>query len=165
VDKFLRIYLNDQLALGLLWRELARRAQRNNSGTELGEALTRVSAGITEDVATFRRLMDALEMHTNPLKLALVVAAERVGRLKLNGRLLGYSPLSRFTEVEFLVMGIEGKKQLWTTLRDIAELETRLPNINFEELITRAEHQREELEPFRTGTGKEAFITSPPRQR
>lgn len=61
-------------------------------------------------------------------------------------------------------MGIEGKKQLWTTLRDIAELETRLPNINFEELITRAEGQREELEPFRTRTGNEAFITSPTRQ-
>ncbi|WP_336873934.1 hypothetical protein [Rhodococcus qingshengii] len=163
MDKFLRIYLNDQLALGLLWRELARRAQRKNNGTDLGEALTCVCAGITEDVATFRRLMGALGMPANPVKLALVVAAERVGRLKLNGRLRGYSPLSRFIEVEFLVMGIEGKKQLWTTLRDIAELETRLPNIDFEELIARAERQREELEPFRTRTGKEAFIASPTR--
>ncbi|KZM28001.1 hypothetical protein ST47_g870 [Ascochyta rabiei] len=89
VDKFLRIYLNDQLALGLLWRELAQR--------------------ITEDVATFRRLKGALGMPANPVKLALVVAAERVGRLKLNGRLRGYSPLSSFTEVEFLVMGIEAR--------------------------------------------------------
>jgi hypothetical protein len=39
VDDFLGIYMNDQLALGTLWRELARRSQRNNSGTELGEAL------------------------------------------------------------------------------------------------------------------------------
>lgn len=83
--------------------------------------------------------------------------AERVGRLKLNGRLRGYSPLSRFVELEFLLMGIEGKKQLWTTLRDLAELDSRLPKINFDELIARAERQRTVLEPFRARTGREVF--------
>jgi hypothetical protein len=34
---FLRIYMNDQLAAGMLWREVARRAQHNNAGTEGGE--------------------------------------------------------------------------------------------------------------------------------
>jgi hypothetical protein len=53
MDKFLGIYLNDQLALGVLWREVARRSQRNNSGTQLGEALAHVSVGIAEDVETF----------------------------------------------------------------------------------------------------------------
>jgi hypothetical protein len=45
VDEFLGIYMNGQLALGMLWREIARRSQRNNRDTQLGEALTRVSAG------------------------------------------------------------------------------------------------------------------------
>src|ERR1700712_745093 len=112
--------MNDQLALGTLWRELARRSQRNNSGTELGEALGRVSAGIAEDVETFQRIMRRLGIPMNPVKIGFAVGAERLGRLKLNGRLGTYSPLSRFVELDFLAMGIEGKKQLWATLRDLA---------------------------------------------
>ncbi|HEX2288635.1 MAG TPA: hypothetical protein VHH53_00175 [Pseudonocardiaceae bacterium] len=60
MDEFLGIYLNDQLAAGMLWREMARRSQRSNSGTELGEALARVSAEIAEDVETFQRIMRRL---------------------------------------------------------------------------------------------------------
>jgi hypothetical protein len=36
-----------------------------------------------------------------------------VGRVKLNGQLATYSPFSRFIELDFLAMGIEGKKLLW----------------------------------------------------
>jgi hypothetical protein len=42
----------------------------------------------------------------------------------------GYSPLSRFVELEFLSMGVEGKKILWTTLRDLAGLEARLTSVS-----------------------------------
>ncbi|WP_309115222.1 hypothetical protein [Saccharothrix sp.] len=35
MDDFLSIYLRDQRAMGVLWRELARRAQRDNRGTTL----------------------------------------------------------------------------------------------------------------------------------
>src|SRR3954471_22662365 len=97
-DRFLRIYLNDQLAAGVLWRELARRAQRNNEGSDLGDALQRVATAITQDVATFEQIMQRLGVRKNPVKTTMAVAAERGGRLKLNGRLTSYSPLSRFTE-------------------------------------------------------------------
>ena len=81
--------------------------------------------------------MHRLGIRENPLKTGLAMGAERLGRLKLNGRAHGYSPLSRFSELEFLTMGIEAKKQLWTTLRDIAGLDRRLPNVHFDELIAR----------------------------
>ncbi|HEU0127960.1 MAG TPA: hypothetical protein VFQ48_05065 [Pseudonocardiaceae bacterium] len=157
MDKFLGIYLNDQLASGVVWREVARRSQRNNSGMELGEVLARVAAGIAEDVETFQEIMRRLGIRRNPVKIGLVVGAERLGRLKLNGRLRTYSPLSRFAELEFLAMGIEGKKLLWATLRDLAGLGSRLPDVDFGELIERAERQRAELEPFRVRAGIEAF--------
>lgn len=164
MDKFLGIYLNDQLAAGMLWREIARRSQRNNSGTELGEALAHVSAGIAEDVDTCQRIMRRLEIRMNPVKMVLAVCAERLGRLKLNGRLRGFSPLSRFVELEFLTMGIAGKKQLWVTLRDLADLASRLPDVDFDDLIERAERQRAELEPFRVRAGTEA-LAAPAEQR
>ncbi len=157
MDKFLGIYLKDQLTLGVLWRELARRAHRNNRGTPLGEALERVSTGIAEDVETFQTLMHRLGIRTNWVKIGLGIAAERLGRLKLNGRVARYSPLSRFVELEFLAMGIDGKKQMWTTLRDLAALAARLPDVDFDQLIERAERQRAELEPFRVRAGTDAF--------
>ncbi|HEV2777813.1 MAG TPA: hypothetical protein VGX25_00275 [Actinophytocola sp.] len=157
MDGFLGIYLRDQLALGVVWRELARRAQRNNRDTELGAALGRVAAAIAEDVETFRTIMHRVGVRPNPVKTGLAVAAERLGRLKLNGRVAGYSPLSRFVELEFLAMGIDGKKQLWTTLRDLAGLAARLPDVDFDQLIDRAERQRAELEPFRVSVGTETF--------
>ena len=153
----LAIYLRDQLALGVAWRELARRAQRHNRGTPLGAALDRVAAGIAEDVETFETIMRELGVRTNPVKNGLAVVAERVGRLKLNGRVRSFSPLSRFEELEFLTMGIAAKKQLWTTLRDLAGLESRLPAVSFDDLIARAEKQRAELEPFRVRAGTDAF--------
>lgn len=54
-------------------------------------------------------------------------------------------------------MGIEGKKLLWTTLRDLAGLASRLPDVDFDDLIERAERQRAELEPFRVRAGTEAL--------
>jgi hypothetical protein len=160
MDNFLGIYLRDQLALGVAWRELAKRAARNNKGTDLGAALGRVATGITEDVDTFADIMKRLRIRQDPVKNAVVTVAERIGRLKPNGRLRSYSPLSRFEELEFLAMGIDGKKQLWSTLRDLAGLATRLPDVDFDRLIVRAEEQRAELEPFRVTAGRDAFVTA-----
>jgi hypothetical protein len=153
----LSIYLNDQLALGVAWREMARRAQRENAGTELGEALERVAAGIAEDVETFESIMRRLGVRVSPVKPRLAVVAERMGRLKLNGRIRGYSPLSRFAELDFLVMGIEGKKVLWANLRDLAGLAERLPDVDFDALVERAARQRAELEPFHAAAGRDAL--------
>lgn len=157
MNGFLGIYLNDQLALGVVWRELARRARDNNKGTDFGAALDRVAAGIAEDVETFESIMRRLGVRTNRLKTSLAIVAERVGRLKPNGALRTFSPLSRFLELELLVMGIEGKKQLWGTLRDLAGLDSRLPDVDFDRLVERAERQRDDLEPFRRRAGTEAF--------
>ncbi|KZB83752.1 hypothetical protein [Amycolatopsis regifaucium] len=157
MDRFLSIYLNDQLAMGIAWRELARRSQKANKGTEAGDALARVATGIAEDVETFQLIMRRLDIRRNPVKSVLTGLAERAGRLKPNGRLTSYSPLSRFEELEFLIMGIEGKKQLWDTLGRLAGLSSRLPDIDFARLIERASEQRALLEPHRVRAGADAF--------
>jgi hypothetical protein len=158
---YLAIYLRDQLALGVVWRELARRSARSNRGTPAGAALRTVATGISQDVDTFKRIMRTLDIRPNPVKLGLAVAAERVGRAKLNGQVLGYGPLSQFLELDVLTMGILGKQQLWATLRDLAGLGARLPDIDFDALIRRAEEQRQALEPFRVEAGAKAFAARP----
>jgi hypothetical protein len=156
-DRFLGIYMNDQLAAGVVWREVARRSQRSNEGTALGDALARVSGAIAEDVATFEQIMERLGIPRNPVKARLAVVAERVGRLKLNGSLRSYSRLSRFVELDFLAMGIDGKKLLWANLRDLAGLSSRLPDVDFDRLVERAQWQRDEIEPFRAEAGRDAL--------
>lgn len=53
--------------------------------------------------------------------------------------------------------GLPGMSQLWTTLRDPAGLTSRLPGVDFDHLIDRAEWQHAELEAFRVRTGTDAF--------
>jgi hypothetical protein len=153
---FLGIYLNDQLALGIGFRELARRAARANAGSELGDALARVATGIAEDVETFEQLMSRLGIPQSRVKSVLAVAGERVGRLKLNGRLREYSPLSRFWELDALVYALDNKRILWANLRDLAGLGERA-GVDFDVLIERAQAQRDELEPHRLAAGRDAL--------
>ncbi|MEA2156207.1 MAG: hypothetical protein QOE11_2347 [Solirubrobacteraceae bacterium] len=160
-ERYLAIYMNDQLALGVLWREIARRSARSNHGTDTGEAIGRVAAQISEDVDTFEEIMQRIGVPRTPAKPVLAVAGERLGRMKLNGHLRGYSPLSRFEELDFLVMGIDGKVVLWTNLRDHAGLAERLPDVDFDALIDRARRQRTLLEPFHAEAGREALGGAP----
>ena len=156
-DRFLRIYMNDQLAAGIVWREVARRSERSNAGTQLGEALTEVANAIAEDVTTFEQIMERAGLSRDPVKSRLAVVAERLGRLKPNGSLTSYSPLSRFVELDFLAMGIEGKKLLWANLRGRAALSSRLPDVDFDALIERAQWQRDRIEPFRAEAGRDVL--------
>jgi hypothetical protein len=154
---FLDIYMNDQLAAGVLWRELARRAARANAGGAAGPDVARVATEIAEDVQTFEQIMDRLDLDKSRVKPALATATERLGRLKLNGRLCSPSPLSRFVELDALVMGIDGKVTLWENLRDHAGLAARLPDVDFDGLIERARQQRDTLKPHHDAAGAAAF--------
>jgi hypothetical protein len=157
--RFLEIYLRDQLALGVAWRELATRAARNNRGTSVGEALEEVRRGIAGDVETFQGIMRALGVAPSVTKNVLATIGERAARLKLNGRILRYSPLSRFEELEALIIGIDGKVTLWTNLRDAAGSDPRLAGVDFEGLIDRALSQRAVLEPHHRRAAKDALAT------
>lgn len=153
----LAIYLNDQLALGVAWRELARRAARENAGSDVGDALAAVASAIAEDVETFRTVAERLGVRPRRGKQLAAIAAERLGRLKLNGRVRGYSPLSRFVELDALVMGIDGKATLWQTLRDLAGAGELLPDVDFDRLVERAREQRTTLEPHHAQAGRDAL--------
>jgi hypothetical protein len=116
-DRLLAIYLNDHLAGATLGVELARRLRASNQGdAEMGGPLAAICEEIEADREALEQLMERLEVGRDQLKPALAKAAERLGRLKLNGRLLGYSPLSRVLELEVLSGLVGAKLQLWNAL-------------------------------------------------
>jgi len=154
-DSLLAIYLNDHLAGSTVGVELARRARGANSGSELGQLLDRLGREIEEDRDTLGAVMDAVGARRDRLKKAAAWLGEKAGRLKLNGQLTGYSPLSKLIELEGLNLGIEGKSRLWAVLGELSD--PRLSSFDFPALAQRAERQRSELEPFRLAAGRESF--------
>ena len=155
--RLLGIYRNDHLAGATAGSALARRALANNRGTELGAVLERVAAEIEEDRMELLRVMRLLDVEPGTVKRVVAVAAERLGRLKLNGQFTGYSPLSRVVEIEGLIMGIEGKKNLWLNLRDGARVAERLHGVDLERLIERADGQQAALAVERAEAGRLAI--------
>ena len=101
--------------------------------------------------------MRRLSVGHDHLKTALAWGAERAGRLKFNGQLLGYSPLSRLEEIEALSLGVEGKLALWRALRSTQGSDPRLAEVDLDELIDRARSQRRRLERLRTRAADEAL--------
>jgi hypothetical protein len=71
--------------------------------------------------------------------------AEKLGRFKLNKSLLARSPLSRVYELEMLQAAVSGKRALWHTLLELEPSSTSLSRDELEQLIARADAQRERL--------------------
>jgi hypothetical protein len=153
----LSIYLNDHLAGATVGLELARRTHSQNKETELGRYFERLVEDLNEDRESLKSVMDVLNVPINQAKKAAGWLAEKVGRLKFNGRLMGYSPLSRVEELEALCIGVEGKLSLWRTLKIAAEADERLAGVDLDGLVRRAEQQRADLERFRVAAATEAF--------
>jgi hypothetical protein len=155
--KRLSIYLNDHLAGSTSGLELAKRTRGANQGTEYGEPLERVASQIEEDRDALIRLMESLEIKRDHLKVAAGWVAEKLGRLKPNGQLTGYSPLSRLIELEGLAVGITGKQSLWDALLEVSDKDPRLDAEQLRRLSTRAQEQRDEVWNLRQRAARGAF--------
>ena len=142
---YLAIYLNDHLAGASGGVELARRLRASNRGSDgFGRPLDRICVEIEEDRATLKQVVDRLGFSRSRAKPASAWVAEKLSRLKLNGRLRGYSPLSRVLELEGLLIGITGKMALWETLAELEGVE-RL-EIDFAQMSGRAAKQRSAID-------------------
>jgi hypothetical protein len=86
--------------------------------------------------------------------------AERLGRLKLNGRLFTRSPLSRIVELETLLVGIRGKEALWTALR---AADATLQGVDLDALIESARTQAEQVDEHRLREAAKTFSRSSKR--
>jgi hypothetical protein len=145
VPKLLPIYLNDHLAGSTAGVELARRLRASNQDDpEFGPALAEVCAEIEADRETLKAVMDRLEVGQSKLKPLLATLGERLGRLKPNGQLHGYSPLSRLDELELLQIGVSGKRRLWRALEHTYSDE--LSEFDLGALAERATAQLRQLE-------------------
>ena len=153
----LRIYLNDHLAGATAGLAVARRCLARNEQGPLGDFLRLFVRELEQDRTTLKEAMRLLGAPQNPLKQAAGLLAERVGLLKFNGQLTGYSDLSRLLELEALSVGVEGKLSLWRSLSATVASDDRLAPIDLDRLIERARAQREGLEEHRLAAAGRAL--------
>lgn len=157
-NKYLRIYLVDHHAASVAGYELAKRTLGSNRGTRFESDLESVVGAIGEDKDTLGTYMSLLGVSTNPLKEAATWAVEKIGRFKLNGEILNYSPLSRVIEFEGLVSGIAAKRALWVSLKAVAG-DHGLDSNELDELIRRADTQMATMQELRDEAARHAFAT------
>ncbi len=91
-----------------------------------------------------RQALAAREFRRNPFKVGAAVVGERLGLLKLNGRIVNYSPLSRVLELEGLALLVAFNESLWHTLGEPDRAAARARNLT-------------ELEGFSTAAKRTAF--------
>lgn len=151
----LSTYLRDHHAGAVAGLNLARRLASANEGNEYGGELGLIAAEIEEDMTALEGLMEDLGVSPDQLKDLAATVGEKLGRLKPNGRWLSYSPLSRLLELEALTLGVSGKQALWRALRQTVGSEVE--GVDFDELASRAERQRERLEALRLRAAGQAL--------
>jgi hypothetical protein len=157
VSRYLPTYLNDHLGGATMGTELARRALKENEGNDLGAFLRGLTREIDEDRETLLEVMRAIGVPQSRPKVAGGWLAEKAGRLKLNGQLTGYSPLSPLLELEGLSAGVNAKRALWRSLAQVKDLDMRLTRFDFDALEARAVRQLEEIEEHRVRAARNAL--------
>jgi hypothetical protein len=155
-SKYLATYLNDHLGGATAGVELVRRAARENEGSELGAFLSELAVEIAADRDTLQAVMGELGVKPDRAKVAAGWAVEKVGRLKPNAQLRGYSPLSPLVELEGLLVGIQGKLAMWRALAEIADA-GGLDRARLEALAARAEGQQADVERYRLEVARRAL--------
>jgi hypothetical protein len=124
--ELLRIYLQDHLASATGAAELAKRAYGSNHGGELGPGLAAVRQHVDDDRRALLDVMRRLDISADRLKVGAAWVAEKAGRLKLNGRMREYSPLSRVLELEGLMLLVSGQRQMWEMLAQVLAGDARM---------------------------------------
>ena len=161
--RMLGIYLNDHLAGATTGTELARRMVHEHRKTAYGGKLGKLAAEISEDRQALLGLLADLGVPARRHKVFAAWLAERIGRMKPNGRLLRRSGLSVLVELEALRLGALGKAALWRALLSVSAQEARLDADQLERLLRRAEEQITTLDSLHARAVVQVFRVLRPR--
>ncbi|MBL1109784.1 hypothetical protein JK361_35330 [Streptomyces sp. 5-8] len=158
--RLLSIYLNDHLAGATAGTQRAGHLARVARGSALGRALGPVATEIAQDRMTLVGIMRDLGVPVHRHKVCAGWVAEKLARLKGNGRLVQRSPLSTVLELEALRLGVEGKAAGWQTLRRLTGENERLDPALLDRLLERARKQQDTVEEWRIRQVEAALRTT-----
>lgn len=142
---WLPFYLRDHYAGASAGVQLFDRVASGHSDEAIRAEVARIRDEVSEDRSSLGSMMGALGVRQLSLTMLVGILGEYVGRLKPNGSLLQRSSGSDVFELEALSSAVQAKSRVWETLLTLAEHDTRLDTDRLQELLDRAEDQRERL--------------------
>jgi hypothetical protein len=155
------LYLDDHRAGAAGGVALARRMLEENPDNYLTATLRELTDEIQRDREVLDDVIGRLGQSPNRVKMVMGAAATWMARMKANGYIRRYSPLSRLEEFEMLLAGIMSKASLWRSCELSLAGRPELAGIDFNALAARAESQRARLESHRVRIVDDAFGTAP----
>ncbi|GAA3671965.1 hypothetical protein GCM10022237_34550 [Nocardioides ginsengisoli] len=158
-DDVLRGYLQHHWTASTLGMELFRRVAGTHGDPVTATAVREMSREITAERETLRALIRRVGGTPSLVGALTGRVAERVGRLKPNGRLLRRSPLTDVLELEALRDAVYGKRAGWELLRELANDDPRLDAGLLDDLIDRAGEQLVRLKGLHLAVARKRILT------
>ena len=147
-QRYFSIFLRDHMVAAVAGLELARRTRGENKEGELGAFLATLVTKLESERGTLRDLARRVEIEPSSIGEAGGWLAEKAARIKLNGQLFGYSPLSRVAELEALMVFAQQRLAFWRILERHSRVEKRLEGIPFSAHLESADEDRRLLERY-----------------
>jgi len=154
--KLLGIYLSDHLTGSTAGLGRVERMAKDFTDTPFRAELARLVEELTRERELLRNLIHQLGVPQRPHRQAAAWLAEHAGRLKLNGRIVGRSPLTLVLESELMRAAVLGKIGGWQTILEHAA-ELGLDPATYERLIEDGHAQIEILGRIHEHARRNAF--------
>ena len=153
----LAIYLKDHYAGGVAALELLDHLIDEQHDDSLQSFFCRLREDIQADHDQLRSVMERLGDEDSSLRNAGAWLAEKFGRLKMGFTASADSKLRLLQSLEFLFLGITGKRSLWRALIDVRPAWPMLADIDLARLEERAKEQAERVDVHRLAAARAAF--------
>ncbi|NLF90387.1 MAG: NAD-dependent epimerase/dehydratase family protein [Corynebacterium marinum] len=141
----LGLYLSDHLTGATAGVNRIERMAEDFVDTPVYADLASLADEIRADRELLRIIIDDLGFPRRPYRQAAAWAAERAGRLKLNGRVVQRSPMTLLLEAELMRSAVAGKKGVWETLRELSP-QLGLDEEVFDRLVEASDRQTATLD-------------------
>lgn len=155
MDQFLTRYLNDHLAGSssalLLIQELA----DSHDAPEARKFLLQLKDDVIADRSRLENLLERIGQNPSALLKVAGGIVARIGGIKLMREKIEPGELGLFEGLEVLAVGVQGKRLLWVSLREIAVWFPEWNDIDFARLERQAIQQRDNIEFWRIKAAKE----------
>lgn len=153
----LATYLEDHLAGAASAIDLLERLRDDHRNEPVGRLAAEILVEVEEDHRTLEELARRVDGGPHPVKDAAARLAEKVSRLKLSH---GAGPLGVLESLEFLALGVWGKRALWRALATSPRPLPGLDLVALDGLIARAESQHDRIEAERLEAAKSSLAAS-----
>jgi hypothetical protein len=140
-------YLNDHIAGATAGTNLAKIAAEEHQTDEHGPFFSEIYAAVEKDFGILKDLAAALGVEESAGKGALAEIGSKMMAPKFTAG--EDDQLNAFITLETLSIGVEGKVCMWKALKTVENDYAGFENFDLDDLLARAESQREKIEAQR----------------